>query len=217
METLRQYWLTWALVAATLMAPLVVYDRRPESLPIHWNFRGDVDGWMAKPLGAFFVPLVSAFVASVSAFAPSWSPRGFEMNPMARFYPTMVAAIAATLLYVTIQMLRAALGIQVAMANHAVGIVGMVLIVIGNYLGKSTRNFFFGIRTPWTLASMEVWERTHRFAAPLLVTGGCILLGSAIFDAVSLPLLLAVAVVVAVGPALQSFFIWKKLEKSPSQ
>jgi uncharacterized membrane protein len=213
METLRQYWLTWVLVAVTLLAPALVYDRLPDSLPIHWNARGEIDGWMAKPLGAFLLPLVSAFVSLVSALAPSWSPKGFEMNPVARFYPTMVAAVAATLLYLTIQLLRAAMGVPVAMTHHAVGIVGLVFVVIGNYLGKSTRNFFFGIRTPWTLASDAVWERTHRFAAPLLVAGGFVMLGSAVFDAISLPLVLAIVVVIVVAPVLQSFLFWKKLDK----
>lgn len=213
METLQKYWLTWLLVGATLLAPVLFYDRLPDSLPIHWNARGEIDGWMAKPLGAFFLPLVSAFVSLVSAMAPSWSPKGFEMNPMARFYPTIVAAIAGTLLYVTIQLLRAAMGVPVAMTNHAVGIAGLVFIVIGNYLGKSTRNFFYGIRTPWTLASDEVWERTHRFAGPLMVAGGFVLLGSAALDSTSLELVLAIAFVVAVAPVLQSFLIWKKLAK----
>ena len=213
METLKQYWLTWVLVAAAFLAPVLIYDRLPDSVPIHWNARGEVDGWMAKPLGAFLLPLASAFVAMLSVLAPLLSPKGFEMNPMARFYPTMVATIAATMLYATVQLLRAAMGMPVAMTQHAVGIVGLLLVLIGNYLGKSTRNFFFGIRTPWTLASDEVWERTHRLAAPLTVIAGFVLLCAAVFDVASLALLFAITIIVVVAPVLQSFLLWRKLDQ----
>jgi uncharacterized membrane protein len=212
METLRRYWLTWALLAATLLAPILVYDRLPDTVPTHWNVRGEIDAWMPKSIGAFAIPLISAFASILSVLAPALSPKGFEMNRIERVYPTIVAAIAATMLYVTILLLRAALGTPVAMHQHAVGIAGLVFVVVGNYLGKSTRNFFFGIRTPWTLASDEVWERTHRFAGPVFVVCGLVLLGSALMDAVQLPVVLAAIAIAIVAPVLQSFLFWRRTE-----
>ncbi|MCC6936337.1 MAG: SdpI family protein [Thermomicrobiales bacterium] len=212
METLRRYRLTWMLLAATLLAPVLVYDRLPDSVPTHWNARGEIDAWMPKSIGAFAIPLTSAFVSILCVLAPALSPKGFEMNRMERVYPTMVAAIAAAMLYVTILMLRAALGTLVAMHHHAVGIAGLVFVVVGNYLGKSTRNFFFGIRTRWTLTSDEVWERTHRFAGPVFVVAGFVLLGSAIMEAVHLLVVLGVIAVTIIAPVVQSFLFWRRTD-----
>jgi uncharacterized membrane protein len=90
---------------------------------------------------------------------------------------------------------------------------GLLLIVIGNYLGKVTRNFFVGIRTPWTLASDEVWLRTHRLGGVLFVSGGAVILIGAFVGGVSA---LAVTTTVIIGIAafltVYSYVIYRRIE-----
>jgi uncharacterized membrane protein len=172
MNRIRRYWLSLLLVALSCGAPIVVYDQLPAQLPIHWGLDGEINGWMAKPWGAFLTPLTSAVVVALCVLVPSMSPSGYSMDRFQRIYPTLVAAVAGLLLSVTLLLLMAALGTRIAIARHVLSLLGVLFLVIGNYLGKLTRNFFVGIRTPWTLASDIVWERTHRLAAPLFVIGG---------------------------------------------
>src|SRR4029077_13644458 len=82
---------------------------------------------------------------------------------------------------------------------------GVLLLAIGNYLGKARQNAIFGLRTPWTLADATVWDRTHRFAGPGMVGGGLLLivLGLLLHDPMALGLCIAactaIPLLVAVG------------------
>ena len=89
--------------------------------------------------------------------------------------------------------------------------VGLLFVVIGNFLGKVRKNFFIGIRTPWTLASDEVWSRTHRLGGWMFVAGGIVMIVGAF---AGLPVLGVIAVVLAIAlyPVLHSFLLYRRLE-----
>ena len=89
--------------------------------------------------------------------------------------------------------------------------VGLLLAVLGNYLGKTTRNFFLGIRTPWTLASDEVWRRTHRLGGWTMVAAGVALVVMGLFGASEMALLVIVGAA-ALIPVVYSFFAYRALE-----
>lgn len=91
--------------------------------------------------------------------------------------------------------------------------VGVLLVVMGSFLGKVTKNFFVGIRTPWTLASDEVWLRTHRLGGKLLVLAGVATLISGLLGGGPIPLLVAV-LIAAVVPVAYSYFIYRQTEES---
>ena len=137
------------------------------------------------------------------------------MTPFQRVYPTVVAATAGLMLYVTIFALFAASGAATPAPAHLMAGVGVFLAVVGNLFGKVTRNFFIGIRTPWTLASDQVWERTHRFAAPAFVLGG-VLLAVASLSATSLMALVAILVVTVLVPVVYSYIVWRRGESNIS-
>jgi uncharacterized membrane protein len=83
---------------------------------------------------------------------------------------------------VAILVLLAASGVDVPMNESIFAMLGVMFMVIGNYLGKTRKNFFLGIRTPWTLASDEVWGRTHRLAGRLFIVLGLIMLSGVFFE-----------------------------------
>jgi uncharacterized membrane protein len=87
-------------------------------------------------------------------------------------------------------------------------------MVIGNFMGKFRKNFFVGIRTPWTLTSDVVWERTHRFAGWLFVLAGAVWIVGGLLRAS--PAVLVVAVLVAMlVPAVYSYFLYRRVERQP--
>jgi uncharacterized membrane protein len=112
------------------------------------------------------------------------------------------------------------LGMLLAGAGYVVSVpvvvmlaVGVLFMLLGNYMGKLRRNFFVGIRTPWTLASDAVWERTHRFGGRLFVLGGLAMVIVALVDPVPWLLLIVVLAVLLVA-AGYSYFIHLQLEGS---
>jgi uncharacterized membrane protein len=165
-----------ALIVAALALSLAMYSRLPARIPTHWNLAGEIDHDSPKAAGAFFVPVVMLVVAGIFAALPAISPRGWDIERKSRAYRAIVLGVLLFLLALHVQLLLAAMNISRSINAVIPLLVGALLVVLGNYLPKMRRNFFIGIRTPWTLADEDVWFRTHRFGGPVFVASGVALM-----------------------------------------
>jgi uncharacterized membrane protein len=212
MRTERFNLLSFALVVLAFALVAVVYDRLPEHVPTHWNAAGAVNATIAKPWGPFIVPLTMAGVFVLLLVLPQISPRGYDMEQFRGAYGAMQLGILGYLLALSVVVLLAGLGWTVPMNLLASVGVGVLLVIIGNFMGKVTTNFFVGIRTPWTLADPEVWLRTHRFAGKIMVFAGLICAAAGLLGAD--PRVLAAGVLLAaLAPAVYSYRIYRQLER----
>lgn len=206
--------LGFLLVVAAFFAVTVQYSSLPDPMPTHWNAAGQVNGWMPKFWGAYFTPLLMAGMWLVFLVLPKISPRGFEMEPFLRAWGILKVTILALAAYIGFLALSAARhGGELPQTPIFVAL-GILFAVMGNLLGKVTRNFFVGIRTPWTLASEEVWYRTHRLAGKLFVAAGLFIAAAALLGFRLWPLV-AGAVVASIVPVVYSYVIYRKLESLP--
>ncbi len=208
--------LGFLLVAAAFFAVTVQYASLPDPMPTHWNAAGQVNGWMPKFWGAYLLPLLMAGMWLLFLVLPKISPRGFEMEPFLRAWGILKVTILALMATIGALVLRAAQhGGEMSQTPIFVAL-GILFAVIGNLLGKVTRNFFVGIRTPWTLASEEVWLRTHRLAGKLFVAAGLLMAASAF---VGLPLwsTIGVLVVASLVPVVYSYVIYRRIEGLPGR
>jgi uncharacterized membrane protein len=201
-----------ALVVLSFALAAALYTRLPESVPVHWDVHGRANGFMAKPLGAFILPMVTLGSYLLLTVLPRISPRGYDIDRFARVFELLKAAITAFLFLITALALLAAAGAPVPIARAVPAAVGLLLAVLGNFMGKVTRNFFVGIRTPWTLASDEVWLRTHRLGGKMLVLGGAALLLSALAGGGFLLAGVAAVIVAAAVPIVYSYLLYRRLE-----
>ncbi len=160
-----------ALFIASLLCSVLLYDKLPDPVPTHFDASGNANGFTPKPLGAFILPMILAFVGLLFSVIPAISPHGFSIA-----FPRAYAAIAISILIFVFAAgtlaLSEAMGFKFNVVRVIFPAIGALFVVMGNYMGKLTRNFFIGIRTPWTLASDEVWLRTHRVGGPLFVLAG---------------------------------------------
>jgi uncharacterized membrane protein len=199
------------LVLAAFVLAGALYSRLPDMVPTHWNASGTADGFTPKPWGAFVLPLTMLGTYVVLLVLPAISPRGYGFARFAGTYETFQSAILGFLLLITAAGLIAASGVRLAMDRVVYAAVGLLFIVLGNVMGKVRKNFFVGIRTPWTLASDEVWLRTHRLGGVLFVLGGLVLLVGGL--AMGGPgWVLGVVTAVGLVPALYSYWLYRKLE-----
>jgi len=175
-----RYWLALLFSAASFALAGVYYGRLPERMPVHWNLHGVVDAWLPKPTGAFALPFETPFLTGILIGVAPKATNAAESGSMRRVYPTIVAAIAAFMLYLMIMVVRVGIGIELAVPSYAAIGLGVLFIVLGNYMGKVTRNWIVGVRTPWTLASDEIWSRTNRLGGCLLVLAGFVITISAV-------------------------------------
>jgi uncharacterized membrane protein len=211
MKISRTNLLSLGLVVLSFAMTAALYSRLPESVPTHWNARGEADGFTPKPWGPFTLPLVMAAVYLLLMVIPRVSPRGYRIERFQGVFEIMQAAIMAFLFFVTVLALLAGIGTPVAMGRAIHAATGLLFVVLGNFMGKLTKNFFVGIRTPWTLASDEVWLRTHRLGGKLFVVAGVALFIAGLLGGGTVPLLVAVAVAGGI-PVVYSYLLYRRIE-----
>jgi uncharacterized membrane protein len=212
MRTAARYWVSILFVGLAFVAAGLLYGKLPDPVPTRWGIYGEIIGLMPKPFGAFFLPFLSLLSCALLVAAPNLAPRGFSMASFHRVYPTIVAAITGFSLYMTVVALLASSDGILDRSRVTAG-AGVLLAVVGNYLGKVTRSFM-GICTPWTLANDVVWERTHRFAGRVFVVGGVIIFWLAITSPGQSVASLTILAMTILAPIVYSFVAWLRLERA---
>ncbi|NNF51041.1 MAG: SdpI family protein [Gammaproteobacteria bacterium] len=189
------------------------YAELPDPLPTHWNAAGEVDGYTPKPWGAWLLPLMTLGVYLLFKVIPWISPQGFRMESFSKIVDILKLVIVLFMFVIGITVLFAARGAPFDPGKIILPGVGVLFIIIGNYMGKLRKNFFIGIRTPWTLASDEVWAKTHRLGGWCFVFAGLVLLIAGLIGWPPMEIVLVVAVGIgALLPIVYSFVIYKQLE-----
>lgn len=188
-------------------AGIILWNRLPERIPTHWGADGTADGWSPRALAVFGMPLFLTAIHLLGVFVISRDRRAegvpAKLMSMALWICPILGLVTALTVY------PSALGYEPNVGFIASLIMGVLLIVTGNYMPKCRRNSTVGIRIPWTLASEDNWNRTHRFAGPVWMIGGAIVVIEALAGAqviMSIPVIFIVAVV----PIVYSFAISKK-------
>lgn len=203
------------LLVAAWVAALVAYSYLPERVPIHWNIRGEIDGYGHKTWAAFITPAAMVGLLVLFRLLPWLSPKQFTLETFHDTYEFAVALTMGLLAYIHAITLWAAWQGSVDLGRALMAGVCLFFVSLGNVLGKVRRNFFMGVRTPWTLASERVWIDTHRLAARLFVAAGligfvfCLLVGGPIAFVTTMVLILSAALV----PAGYSLVHYKRLER----
>lgn len=168
-------WIPLLIVAAAFIASAVVYPRLPETMPTHFDMSGQPNGWSSRLFGAWVVPLFLLLMWGLVRVLPAIDPRGSNYAKFGGAFEGIIVSIMLFMLGMHVVVLRASLGYPLAMQRVIPFGIGVLFIVIGNLLPRARPNWFVGIRTPWTLSSDRVWEKTHRLGGRLFVAGGVII------------------------------------------
>ncbi|QRN85221.1 SdpI family protein [Clostridia bacterium] len=201
-----------AFIGLMFVIGLLAYRHLPAQIPIHWNINGEVDNYGSRAFGVFGIPFITLGVFLLFYFLPNLDPRKHNYPQFARSYQAiklvtivfMFMLYCATILY--------SLGVPVNISLVVNLLVGIMFIIIGNYLGKVKHNYFVGIKTPWTLADEEVWKKTHRLAAPFMVIGGVVFIAGAFIQQTAVYILSFTVLMIAVlVPTVYSYLLFRKL------
>jgi uncharacterized membrane protein len=212
--------LVLTLFAAALVAGMVIPgDAR---LPIHWGLSGEPDRFADKWSALLMPPFIAGAVSSLFYALPALEPKQEGLSRSQGLYLWGWAAVLLLMAVVDLIVLSAAFGWGIP-ANHLLMAgLGVALIMIGNQLGKSRRMFMIGLRTPWTLASEEVWIKTHRLAGKLMVLGGAVMAVAALLPLPSgLLATIGLAMIAAAAgiPTIYSYLLWRheRRESQPNE
>jgi uncharacterized membrane protein len=204
-------WIPWLIAIAAFITSAVVYPKLPATVPTHWDMSGRVNGWSSRLLGAWLIPVFLLGMATFVKLLPAIDPRGKNYAKFGDAFETIIISIMLFTLGLHIIALRAALGYPVAMQRVLPLGLGILFVVIGNLLPRARPNWFIGIRTPWTLSSDRVWEKTHRFGGRIFVVGGLVsILASLFFPDWGHIILFAVILLCSAGALVYSYFEWRR-------
>lgn len=188
-----------------------LYPQMPAVVATHFDAQGRANGWSPRWLAASLPTFVVLGLVILTWVLPLISPRKFAIKPFARVYEGVMLAVQGAALVTGICAALKGTGYHVPLATIGTLVLGVMFMVMGNYMGKLRKNFFIGIRTPWTLASDAVWERTHRMAGWLFMLAGLVWIVLGLTGAkpwVSIGVVLAAALI----PAGYSFVVYRRLE-----
>lgn len=215
----RWLWGSLILTLVAWAATLYVYQGRYELLadevPVHWNIKGQPDQFVPRDRALPWLMIAPGGMVAMLLLTlalPWLSPRQFDIERFRGTYNYLMMLVVALFAYIQVVLLIATLQAPVDTGKVLVGGVFLFFALLGNQLGKVQRNFWMGVRTPWTLASETVWIRTHRLSAWLYTAAGlvgfvCILIG--------VPMILCfIGFMAAVFyPIFYSLWLYKRLEK----
>lgn len=200
-----------AVILATLAGTVVAYPHLPGTVPVHWNTHGQIDGWAPRWTLFLYGPGLMTFMLVLFAAFPWLSPKKFEVDAFRPTYLYIMIILVAMFAYIQVLMILAALNVALDSGRAVIGGVCLLIALMGNVMGKVRRNFYIGIRTPWTIASERVWNATHRFAAKTFFAGGLVGFVAVLLRA-PFWLPLAAILLAAFTPAIYSLIYYKQLE-----
>ncbi len=170
------------LIAIAVIAGLLLWNQLPDQMASHWNANDEVDGYMSKTWGVFLMPLTTLGLFALFLVIPNIDPHKANIEQFRSTFNLFIVFIVIFLLYLHGLTLAWSLGYQnFKISSAMLPFLGILFIMIGFMLRKAKRNFFIGIRTPWTLSSDSVWDKTHQTGSYLFMLSGAFALAGSLF------------------------------------
>lgn len=201
------------IVLAWLMG-WYLYQHLPDRVVSHWNFYGQPDAWSSKGSNAWGLPAVISGIYLLFVALPYLDPKKERYVEFARVYRIFKNLMLMVMLLIMTAGGLYNLGYPIPIQYVVPAIIGGLMIILGNYLGKLKQNWFVGIKTPWTLSSENVWNKTHRVGGYLFIIFGLLIITTPLLPRLAGLIAFITGVALAVGGTFgYSYWIYKK-EKS---
>jgi uncharacterized membrane protein len=211
---MRRLNLVICLLLIAVVCGATLYYRRhlPERVPMHWNFAGQVDAYGSRSSMLWIGPGMMIATLLIGVVLPWLSPQGFDIKRFEPAFNYIITLVVGLCAYIYAIQFTAVLTGEMSVPHMTLSGLCVLMVLLGNQMGKVKRNFFIGVRTPWTLADERVWYATHRLSAKLMVVSGLVGL-IALWAGASSWLVLALTAVWAPVAMLYSLVYYKRLER----
>lgn len=209
-ENKRWMVVTSLIILLPVLAGVLLWHQLPDQVPVHFNGEGVPDTYKSKLWGVTVVYIGVLICHWVAAWITAVDPR--RKNVSTKIFRMVLCICPAVSVFAGIVIYGSALNWPWVNINFMANLLlGVIFIVIGNYLPKCRQNYTIGIKLPWTLSDTENWDRTHRFAGKIWMLCGVLeiivgFLPIAQFEIVTIALILLATIPVAV----YSYLLYRK-------
>ena len=205
--------LTSILILLPILAGIVLWNQLPDQVATHFGYGGEADGWSSKTFAVFGLPALLLAIHLLCTYVTGTDPKydryPEKMKKIVLWICPVVSCVGAYTTYAN------ALGKDLSnMGSWVMLILGVVFVVVGNYLPKVKQNYYLGIKLPWTYASEENWNKTHRLGGKVWVVGGILFIINALLNIKGLEIVLGAVMILI--PTVYSYLYSRKENQKES-
>jgi len=211
---MKKYLLTaLIIVIISFILSIYLYQKMPEQMASHWNIKGDVDNYSSRFITLFIIPIMSLILLFVLSIIPKIDPLKKNIKEFRNYYDFFILILIVFLFYLYILTILWNLGLRFNFISVLAPAFAILFYYIAILLKKSKRNWFIGIRTPWTLSSDKIWDKTHKLGSILYKISGVICLISIFFQKYALFFIIAPIIIFSIYLVIYSYTEYKKINK----
>jgi len=200
----------WGIVLLSFLLSIYFYPQMPAKMASHWNAKGQVDGYMSKFWGAFLMPFVLVGIALLFLAIPKIDPLKANIKKFRKYYDGFIIIFLIFMFSVHTQVILWNLGTKISF-NLILPIgIGILFYYVGILCENAKRNWFIGIRTPWTLSNEKVWDKTHKIGGKLFKIAGLIALVGIFFKTLAVFFIVVPVLLVGIFTVVYSYVEYQK-------
>ena len=199
-----------ALLVISFLIAWYFYPALPDQIASHWNVHGEVDGYLSKFLALFLTPFALVSLSAIFLLIPRIDPLKDNIAKFRRYYDGFFILFFVFLIFLQLYIVYWNLGHRIAPGFVISVGLGLLFYYIGILCEHTKRNWFIGIRTPWTLSSDKVWEKTNKLGGILLKITGMITFVGILFQTMMLYFILVPFGVTVVVVVFYSYVEFKR-------
>jgi len=205
------------IIALSFVVGFYFYSQMPEIMASHWNAEGKVDGYISKFWGLFLMPIISLAMALLLLLVPKIDPLKENIQKFRKYFDGVIVAIILFLFYLYLLTIFWNLGFRFNMIYAIIPPLAILFYCVGIMVENAKRNWFAGIRTPWTLSSEAVWDKTHKIGGKLFKIAALIALFGIFFGKYAIFFVIGPVILVAIYTFIYSYFEYQKEKYNQSK
>lgn len=198
------------IIILSFIVGIYFYPQMPERMATHWNAKGEVDGYMSRLWGSFILPLILLPVILLFLAIPRIDPLRANIEKFRKYYDGFIILFSIFMLALQLQVIFWNIGVKVSPNVILPIALGLLFYYLGILIENAKRNYFIGIRTPWTLNSDAVWDKTHKVGGKLFKIAAVVTLIGALFPDYAFLFILVPVLIVAVYTTIYSYLQYRR-------
>lgn len=201
------------IIITSFVLAFCYYPQMPEQMASHWNIQSQVDDYMPKFWGLFLMPIICVVIFLLFLLIPKIDPLKKNIEKFRKYFDWFIILIILFLFYIYLLAIFWNLGYRFQMGQMLIPALAVLFFYIGILLKQAKRNWFIGIRTPWTLSSDIVWQKTHKLGSKLFKITGIIVLFGMFFPKYFIWFILIPTIAAVLYALIYSYFEYQKIKK----
>jgi uncharacterized membrane protein len=213
MKTRTTILITLVLAGLAFLVGAYLYPAIGEPMAIHWGADGRADGYGSRFEGLFLLPIIALGAALIMLGIPALDPLKKNIEKFRDQYNLFVVFMSVFFYYLYALTLLYNFGLTFSMTTFLIPAYALLMVFSGHLIKKAKRNYFIGIRTPWTLANEVVWDRTHRFGGTVFQAAGLLCLPGMLFPPMAFLWMMVTILGAALLVVVYSYLVFRQEEK----